>query len=106
MRTGESLTQDLSCSANMRNLQTGIEAYAADHAGRFPDRGRDEPHRHERLRHRLAGQPLHRPADGRRRGEGNFRYDVSSDGGAYKLIGYGSGGKIVIELSGGDGTSV
>ena len=34
-------------------------------------------------------------------GEGNFRYDLSSDGGAYRLIGYGSGGKTVIELSGG-----
>ena len=37
---------------------------------------------------------------------GNFRYDVSADGGAYKLIGYGRDGSVVIELSGGDATSV
>ena len=39
-------------------------------------------------------------------GMGNFRYDVSADGGAYKLIGYGRDGAVVIELSGGTGTSV
>jgi hypothetical protein len=39
-------------------------------------------------------------------GMGNFRYDVSADGGAYKLIGYGHDGSVVIELGGGDGTSV
>ena len=39
-------------------------------------------------------------------GMGNFRYDVSADGGAYKLIGYGRDGSVVIELSGGNGTSV
>ena len=39
-------------------------------------------------------------------GAGDFRYDVSPDGGAYKLIGYGRDGAVVIELSGGTGTSV
>jgi hypothetical protein len=85
----------------MRSLQTGIETYAVEHNGRFPDPGEVTPIG-------LSGYVLSWPvnpytqlpmADGG--GEGNFRYDLSSDGGAYRLIGYGSGGKTVIELSGG-----
>ncbi len=39
-------------------------------------------------------------------GAGNYRYDVSPDGGVYKLIGYGRDGQVVIDLSGGSGQSV
>jgi hypothetical protein len=39
-------------------------------------------------------------------GVGNFRYDLSADGGAYRLIGYGRDGNMVIDLAGGSGTSV
>ena len=39
-------------------------------------------------------------------GEGNFRYDLSADGGAYRLTGYGRDGRILLELSGGTDTSV
>jgi Fe-S cluster biogenesis protein NfuA len=39
-------------------------------------------------------------------GAGNYRYDVSPDGGAYELVGFGRDGQIVIDLGGGSGQSV
>jgi hypothetical protein len=39
-------------------------------------------------------------------GAGNFRYDVSVDGGAYKLIGYGRDGGELLELGGGSKDTV
>jgi hypothetical protein len=105
-RTTETLAQDLTVSANIYNLQMGIEAYAAGHAGRFPDPTEMNP---VGMSGYVTAWPVNPYTDqpmGAGGGEGNFRYDVSPDGGAYKLIGYGGGGKTVIELSGGDETTV
>ena len=105
-RTTETMAQELTVSANIYNLQMGIEAYAADHDGRFPDPTEMNP---TGMSGYVTAWPLNPYTDqpmGDGGGEGNFRYDVSSDGGAYKLIGYGGGGKTVIEVSGGKETTV
>jgi hypothetical protein len=100
-RTVQHLAQDADVNASVRTLQTGIETYAAEHNGQFPAPGEVNPIGLSRYVTTWPENPYtHVPmADGG--GEGNFRYDLSSDGGAYRIIGYGSGGKAVIELSGG-----
>lgn len=105
-RTTETLAQDLLVRGNVYGLQAGIQAYAADHGGRFPTPGELNPVDMSRYITVWPQNPYTRTpmADGG--GEGNFRYDVSSDGGAYRIIGYGRDGKVVIELSGGDQTTV
>ena len=105
-RTTETLAQDLTVSAGIYNLQMGIETYAADHAGRFPDPTEMNA---VGMSGYVTAWPINPFSDqpmGDGGGEGNFRYDVSSDGGAYKLIGYGGGGKTVIEVSGGKESTV
>jgi type II secretory pathway pseudopilin PulG len=101
MHTVQTMSRDSDVSTGVRTLQTGIETYATEHNGRFPDPGEVNPIDLSRYITTWPENPYsHLPmADGG--GEGNFRYDLSSDGGAYKIIGYGRGGKIVIELSGG-----
>ena len=106
LRTGETLTKDFIVESNVRSIQTGIEAYAAEHNGAFPPPG--EVNRVGLSRY-ITVWPVNPYTDlpmGDGGGVGNFRYDVSADGGAYKLIGYGRDGAVVIELSGGTGTSV
>ena len=105
-RTTETLAQDLTVSANIYNLQMGIEAYAAGHAGRFPDPTEMNA---IGMSGYVTAWPVNPYTDqpmGDGGGEGNYRYNVSPDGGAYRLIGYGGGGKTVIEVSGGDETTV
>ena len=105
-RTVQGMSQDADVSTGVRTLQTGIEMYATEHNGRFPDPGEVNPIGLGRYITAWPENPFtHMPmADGG--GEGNFRYDLSSDGGAYRIIGYGSGGKTVIELSGGSPAAV
>jgi hypothetical protein len=105
-RTVQHLSQDSDVSKSVRTLQTGIEMYSAEHNGRFPDPGEMNAVGLTRYVTTWPENPYtHLPmADGG--GEGNFRYDLSPGGGAYRLIGYGSGGVMVIELSGGTGESV
>jgi hypothetical protein len=104
--TAQTFGQDLIVRTNIQDIKTGIDAYATGHGGEFPTPG-------EVNSVGLSGYITVWPqnpytrlpmADGG--GEGNFRYDLSPDGGAYKLIGYGRDGSVVIELSGGDQTTV
>ncbi len=106
MRTGETLTKDFIVESNVRSIQTGIETYAAEHNGAFPASGLVNS---VDLSRYISIWPVNPYTDlpmSDGGGTGNFRYDVSADGGAYKLIGYGRDGAVVIELSGGTGTSV
>jgi type II secretory pathway pseudopilin PulG len=106
MRTGETLTKDFVVEANVRSLQTGIESYAADHGGAYPTPG--EVNAVDMSRY-ISAWPVNPYTDlpmSDGGGVGNFRYDVSADGGAYKLLGYGRDGSVVIELTGGNATSV
>jgi len=106
MRTGETLTKDLIVESNVRSIQTGIETYAAEHNGAFPASGQVNS---VDLTRYISIWPVNPYTDlpmSDGGGMGNFRYDVSADGGAYKLIGYGRDGAVVIELSGGTGSSV
>ena len=105
-RTTESLANDLIVQSGVRSIQTGVEAYATEHGGAYPAPGEVNS---VGLSRYISVWPVNPytdlpMTDGG--GAGNFRYDVSADGGAYKLIGYGRDGTIVIELSGGNGTSV
>ena len=106
MRTGETLTKDFIVESNVRSIQTGIETYAAEHNGAFPASGQVNS---VDLSRYISSWPVNPYTDlpmSDGGGTGNFRYDVSADGGAYRLVGYGRDGAVVIELSGGTGTSV
>lgn len=106
MRAGETLTKDLLVQANVRSIQTGVEAYAAEHAGAYPAPGEVSSVGLSRYISAWPANPYTDLPMSDGGGMGDFRYDVSADGGAYKLIGYGHDGSVVIELGGGDGTSV
>ena len=106
LHTGETLTKDFIVESNVRSIQTGIETYAAEHGGAFPPPGEVNSIGMSRY---ISVWPVNPYTDlpmSDGGGVGNYRYDVSADGGAYKLIGYGRDGAVVIELSGGTGTSV
>lgn len=104
--TTRSLANDMLVRVGTHTIQTGIESYATEHGGRFPAPGEVNAVGLSRYisswpRNPYTDRPM---ADGG--GEGDFRYDVSTDGGAYRLIGYGRDGKTVIQLSGGTQTTV
>jgi hypothetical protein len=106
VRTTESIAHDAAVRTGVRTIQVGVESYAADHGGQYPPADEVD---WVGLSRYISVWPVNPytdlpMADGG--GAGNFRYDVSADGGAYKLIGYGHDGQMVIELSGGSGTSV
>jgi competence protein ComGC len=106
MHTGETLAKDFIVESNVRSIQTGIQSYAAQHGGAFPAAG--EVNSVDMMQY-IQAWPVNPYTDlpmSDGGGVGNFRYDVSADGGAYKLIGYGRDGSAVIELTGGDATSV
>jgi hypothetical protein len=105
-RVVDDFGQDMQVQAGIHTLRTGIEAYAAEHDGRYPGAGELDPVGMARYvtvwpRNPYTATPM---TDGG--GRGNFRYDVSPDGGAYKLIGYGRGGETVIVLTGGTDDTV
>ena len=106
MHTTETLANDAMVRAGVRDIQVGIESYAADHGGQYPAPGDVNSVGLSRYisvwpQNPYTDLPM---SDGG--GMGNFRYDLSPDGGAYKLIGYGRDGHAVIDLAGGSGTSV
>jgi hypothetical protein len=106
VRTTESIAKDVIVRAGAATIHGGIESYAADHEGRYPPPGEVNAVGLSRYisvwpENPYTGAPM---ADGG--GEGNFRYDLSADGGAYRLTGYGRDGRILLELSGGTDTSV
>ena len=106
MRTTETIAHDAAVRSGVRTIQVGIESYAADHGGQYPPAGEVD---WVGLSHYISVWPVNPytdlpMADGG--GAGNYRYDVSADGGAYKLTGYGRDGQMVIDLSGGSDTSV
>ena len=106
IRAGETIAHDAAVRSGVRTIQVGIESYAAEHGGHYPPAGEVNI---VGLNRYISAWPVNPyndlpMADGG--GAGNFRYDLSSDGGAYKLTGYGRNGQMVIDLTGGSGTSV
>jgi hypothetical protein len=106
MRTTETIAHDAAVRSGVRTIQVGVESYAADHGGQYPPAGTVNA---VGLNPYISAWPVNPytdlpMADGG--GAGNFRYDLSADGGAYKLTGYGHEGQVVIDLTGGSGTSV
>lgn len=106
VRTTESFGNDAVVRSGVQTIHAGIESYAADHDGQFPPAGEVNA---VGMRAYIPAWPVNPyndlpMADGG--GAGNYRYDVSADGGVYKLTGYGSDGQVVIDLSGGSGQSV
>ncbi|NLE22750.1 MAG: type II secretion system protein [Actinobacteria bacterium] len=106
VRTTESIADDVMVRAGAETIHAGIESYALAHGGRYPSEGAVDPvglagYVSWWPENPYSGGPM---ADGG--GEGNFRYDLSPDGGAYRLTAYGRGGRVILELSGGTDTSV
>ena len=106
MHTTERLANDAMVRSGVREIQVGIKSYAADHGGQYPAPGEVNS---VGLSSYISVWPQNPYTDlpmSDGGGVGNFRYDLSTDGGAYKLIGYGRDGAVVIDLAGGTGTSV
>jgi type II secretory pathway pseudopilin PulG len=106
MRTTEGFANDVMVRAGVQAIDVGIESYAAAHGGQYPPAGEVNA---IGLGAYISAWPVNPytdlpMVDGG--GAGNYRYDVSPDGGVYKLMGYGRDGQIVIDLSGGSGQSV
>jgi hypothetical protein len=106
VRATETFAHDAVVRSGVRTIQVGIESYAADHSGQYPPAGEVDS---VGLNRYISAWPVNPytdlpMADGG--GAGNFRYDLSPDGGAYRLVGYGRDGKVVIDLTGGSPTSV
>ena len=106
VKTTESIAHDAAVRSGARTIQVGIESYAADHNGQYPPAGGVNG---VGLSHYISAWPVNPytdlpMADGG--GAGTFRYDVSPDGGAYKLTAYGHDGQVVIDLIGGSDVSV
>jgi len=104
-RFGDTVTEQ-QVRSGVLTIQTGIESYAREHGGVYPAPGSVDqadlgPYISAWPTNPYTRLPM---VDGG--GAGDFRYDVSSDGGAYKLIGYGRSGEELFELSGGTPTSV
>ena len=106
MHTTETLANDAVVRSGVRDIQAGVKSYAADHGGQFPAPGDVNALALSRYIPAWPQNPYTDLPMSDGGGLGNFRYDLSPDGGAYKLIGYGRGGAAVIELSGGTATSV
>jgi hypothetical protein len=92
--------------AGAETIHGGIESYALSHGGRYPAEGEINAVGLGRYisvwpENPYTGAPM---AEGG--GEGNYRYDLSPDGGAYRLTAYGRNGRVILELSGGTDTSV
>lgn len=104
--SAKALAFDMVVRSGVHTIQAGIESYAADHDGQFPAPGEVNAVGLSRYisvwpQNPYTDLPM---VDGG--GVGNFRYDVSGGGGAYRLIGYGRDGTVVIELAGGSSASV
>jgi type II secretory pathway pseudopilin PulG len=106
MRTTEGIANDAVVRSGVRTIHAGIESYALDHGGQFPPAGEVNA---VGMSAYISAWPVNPytdlpMTDGG--GAGDYRYDVSPDGGVYRLTGYGRDGQVVIDLSGGSGQSV
>jgi len=106
MRATENMADDAAVRSGVRAIHASIESYAATHGGQFPPAGEVNA---VGLGAYISAWPVNPytglpMVDGG--GAGNYRYDVSPDGGVYKLTGYGRDGQVLIDLSGGSGRSV
>jgi hypothetical protein len=106
MRTTEGIANDAAVRSGVRAIHAGIESYALDHGGEYPPAGEVNA---VGMSAYISAWPMNPytdlpMADGG--GAGNYRYDLSPDGGVYKLTGYGREGQVVIDVSGGSGQSV
>jgi hypothetical protein len=106
IRTTENLANDVVVRAGAQTIHAGIESYALSNNGRYPPAGEINA---VGLGSYISVWPENPYTDGPMvdgGGEGNFRYDLSPDGGAYKLTAYGRDGKVLLELTGGTDSSV
>jgi len=105
LRTGESIANETAVGSGVRNIQMGIEAWAAEHGGVYPDaagvNGSD-------LSRYIGTWPMNPYTDlpmTRGTSPGCYDYQVSPDGGSFRLVGYGDDGRVVLELGGGGATT-
>jgi len=106
VRATETLSNDAAVRDGVRTIQLGVEAYAAEHNGTYPEAGEVSG---VGLGGYLSTWPTNPytdlpMADGG--GAGNFRYTPGAGGGAYRLTGYGRDGAVVIDLNGGSETTI
>lgn len=105
IRTGETVVNDVGVTAGVSSIQSAIESWAADHDGTYPD---PESVNGSDLSRYVTEWPTNPYTDlpmAQGAGLGNFLYEVDAGRRAYRLVGYGRDGKIIVELRGGAGAT-
>ncbi len=100
LRTGENIADETAVRSGVRNIQMGIEAWAVDHGGSYPDAAQVNS---SDLSPYISPWPQNPYIDlpmAQGPGAGNFTYEVGSGGSSFRLVGYGANGKVVIDLNG------
>jgi hypothetical protein len=103
IRTTETITYDAAVRAGVRDIQVGVESYAAEHSGAYPAADEVSSVGLSRYITVWPQNPYTDLAMAPGTGPGCFVYERSADGAGYRLAGYGRNGTLVIDLSGGSG---
>jgi len=95
------LARETTVRDGIYTIQGGLESWAADHGGRYPDPDRVNPYGlqtyvSEWPHNPYADLPMVQGVN-----PGDFGYEVSPRGTAYRLVGYGANGSIVIDVDNG-----
>ena len=106
LRTGETLANDAAVRSGARNIQVGIESWAAEHGGVYPQPSDVNSVGLSRYITAWPNNPYIELPMSPGTGPGCYRYEVSSGGGTYRLTVFGRDGTVLLELTGGGGGTV
>jgi hypothetical protein len=105
IRTGETIAKDVSVAAGAHSIQSGVEAWATDHDGTYPEADLVNGTGLNRYVPEWPTNPYTDLPMAQAGGLGNFIYEVDAGRHAYRLTGFGRDGKVVVDLRGGGGPS-
>lgn len=105
LRTGETIANETAVQAGVRNIQMGIESWAVEHGGAYPDAGSVNGSDLSRYMSSWPTNPYTDLPMTRGTSPGSYDYEVGSGGGSFHLVGYGDDGKIVVDVRSDEGTT-
>ena len=87
--------------AGVRNIQVGIQSWAVDHQDRYPsasavNQGAMSGYIDWWPTNPFRGAPMTQGTQA-----GDYFYEVAPDGKSFRLVGYGKGGKVIIDIGSG-----
>ena len=106
IRTGETLANDAAVRSGARSIQVGIESWATEHAGVYPQAEDVTAVGLSRYVTAWPNNPYIELPMSPGTGPGFYRYEVSSGGGTYRLTVFGRDGTVILTLVGGGGGTV